>query len=191
VLRRSLQLRLLNKCGVKYDLAENGQLAVEIVTAAMLASRPTADLLAAAQVAAELEEDKREDAHAARAEGASACAAGDGDDADAGADWRERAEQLARDIVSYDLIIMDNQMPVMTGEQATRALRALGYHGTIVGMTGDPTGSADRAEFEAAGLNACFDKDSKAIECLHGVIRSFAIDTAEASPAELSVHAML
>jgi len=49
-------------------------------------------------------------------------------------------------------------MPVLTGEKVTRALRAGGFKGMIVGMTGDPSGCTERDDFEASGLNLCVDK---------------------------------
>ncbi|KAJ1638424.1 hypothetical protein T492DRAFT_833704 [Pavlovales sp. CCMP2436] len=67
------------------------------------------------------------------------------------------------DNCAYTEIIMDNQMPVLTGEMATRQLRASGYTGTIIGMTGDPSGCHERSAFEVSGLNICVDKDT------HGV----------------------
>mmetsp|Transcript_19765 Transcript_19765/g.51064 ORF Transcript_19765/g.51064 Transcript_19765/m.51064 type:complete len:80 (+) Transcript_19765:50-289(+) len=76
-------------------------------------------------------------------------------------------------------------MPKMTGTAATRALRRSGYTGIILGMTGDPVGSPDRDEFEAAGLDACLDKDSSGIVHVLDVLRSFADgdDTAGSDPA--------
>ncbi|KAJ1635973.1 hypothetical protein T492DRAFT_862424 [Pavlovales sp. CCMP2436] len=44
-------------------------------------------------------------------------------------------------------------MPFVTGEKATRQLRAHGFEGMIFGMTGDPSGSLERENFQAAGLN--------------------------------------
>lgn len=49
-------------------------------------------------------------------------------------------------------------MPNMTGTQVCSALRARGFDKPVVGLTGDPAGSADRMQFEAAGLTACLDK---------------------------------
>lgn len=149
MLSRSLQLRLLKKIGATCLYAENGREAVDAVHA--LAD--TAASLVRQVVTAQLRVQMHEEPTAA--------------DAD--------VRQLAAELPSIDLIIMDNQMPEMTGEKATRALRAMGYRGMIIGMTGDPIGSPDRSEFEAAGLDACADKDSKAIEYVHGVIRSFAV----------------
>ena len=38
---------------------------------------------------------------------------------------------------SFDCIFMDNTMPVMTGIEATRALRKIGYENMIIGLTGN------------------------------------------------------
>jgi CheY-like chemotaxis protein len=189
-LRRSLQLRLLNKIGVKYELAENGKIAVDYVLKTIEENAAGIEALADAEAAADAEEDEADlAAEAAAADRAaeqlapsrrlsaashSSSTTARGEHFEMGP-LRKRAHDLAFELVSVDLVIMDNQMPVMTGEQATRALRSAGYRGVIIGMTGDPTGSADRSEFEAAGLNRCLDKDSKAIEILHGIVRSFAI----------------
>ncbi|KAJ1624089.1 hypothetical protein T492DRAFT_912042 [Pavlovales sp. CCMP2436] len=76
----------------------------------------------------------------------------------------------------YALVLMDNQMPVLTGEKATRALRAGGFEGVIVGMTGDPHGCSERDDFEAAGLSFCFDKDTPGIHHVAQVLGSFALN---------------
>lgn len=55
------------------------------------------------------------------------------------------------------------QMPKLTGAQVARTMRALGFGGPIVGMTGDPAGCKDRAEFEAAGLDVCLDKGTQSV----------------------------
>jgi len=74
----------------------------------------------------------------------------------------------------YALIIIDNMMPVQTGREAVRELRAVGYTSMVVGMTGDPSGCADRDDFEAAGLNACVSKDTAGVHRLSGIIDSLA-----------------
>lgn len=38
-------------------------------------------------------------------------------------------------------------------------------------MTGDPPGSTDRDDFEASGLDACFDKTSEAVAEIEEVLR--------------------
>ncbi|KAI5595748.1 hypothetical protein BDE02_03G161300 [Populus trichocarpa] len=55
---------------------------------------------------------------------------------------------------SFDLILMDNQMPIMTGIQATQLLRKMGVKSRIVGVTSEP----DRQAFIDAGLNNCIQK---------------------------------
>lgn len=60
----------------------------------------------------------------------------------------------------YDAILMDSQMPVMNGVDATRAIRALegpGVHTPIIAMTASalPT---DRERFIAAGMDDCIIK---------------------------------
>ncbi|KAJ1626753.1 hypothetical protein T492DRAFT_1030464 [Pavlovales sp. CCMP2436] len=67
---------------------------------------------------------------------------------------------------------MDNQMPILTGEMATRALREGGYAGLIVGMTGDPSGCPERSAFEAAGLTECVDKDNPGVKRVAELLRS-------------------
>ena len=37
----------------------------------------------------------------------------------------------------YDIIFMDNLMPVMNGGQATQLIRQLGYQNPIIGVTGN------------------------------------------------------
>jgi signal transduction histidine kinase len=41
------------------------------------------------------------------------------------------------DHTKIDTILMDYEMPYMTGPEATRAIRKLGYKGTIIGVTGN------------------------------------------------------
>ncbi len=52
----------------------------------------------------------------------------------------------------YDVILMDIDMPVMTGDEAVRALRAQGYSGQVVAVTG-MTGPGDREKCLEAGFN--------------------------------------
>jgi len=57
----------------------------------------------------------------------------------------------------YDVILMDNRMPVMDGLTATKAIRELGYSGLIVGVTGD-TQKEDYAAFLSHGANSVISK---------------------------------
>ncbi|KAL3599434.1 hypothetical protein D5086_007352 [Populus alba] len=52
---------------------------------------------------------------------------------------------------SFDLIIMDNQMPVMTGIQATQLLRKMGVKSPIIGVTSE----SDHQAFIDAGADEC------------------------------------
>jgi PAS domain S-box-containing protein len=65
----------------------------------------------------------------------------------------ETAVAMARDN-AYDLILMDMQMPVMDGLEATRAIRALPEHGeqAIIAMTANAF-EEDRQACLAAGMN--------------------------------------
>ncbi|KAL1560492.1 two-component response regulator 24-like [Salvia divinorum] len=58
---------------------------------------------------------------------------------------------------TFDFVVMDMEMPVMDGPEATRALRARGVDCMIVGVTSRGDGP-EKAEFEAAGLNCCWEK---------------------------------
>jgi len=76
-------------------------------------------------------------------------------------------EGLARGEKPFDLVLMDNQMPRCGGAEATRQLRTMGFQGIIIGMTGDPVGSPDRADFEASGLTECVDKSIEGMDVIY------------------------
>lgn len=79
---------------------------------------------------------------------------------------------LVRSGERFDCIVLDNQMPGMSGAELARTLRIVGYVGLLLGVTGDPAGCAERAEFETSGVNACVDKDSDGIVSLVAHIRA-------------------
>lgn len=66
-------------------------------------------------------------------------------------------------------------MPRLTGAETARELRANGYRGLIIGMTGDPTGSRDRDDFQQAGLDVCLDKDTAGVDRIVSTLSSFAL----------------
>ncbi|HIJ25749.1 MAG TPA: response regulator, partial [Gammaproteobacteria bacterium] len=71
---------------------------------------------------------------------------------------QEALEQVLHQ--SYPLLLMDMQMPVMDGIEATRRLRAVGYHAPIVAMTANVM-QQHRDQFKEAG---CDDFLSKPID---------------------------
>mmetsp|Transcript_14012 Transcript_14012/g.35706 ORF Transcript_14012/g.35706 Transcript_14012/m.35706 type:complete len:225 (+) Transcript_14012:1056-1730(+) len=91
----------------------------------------------------------------------------------------EAVRLILEEKVRYDFVLMDNQMPFMMGELATRALRAGNFEGMIVGMTGDPLGCVERDEFEASGLDKGVTKDTPGICRITQLIGSFALDEEE------------
>lgn len=59
---------------------------------------------------------------------------------------------IGADLARFDLVLMDFEMPVLDGPGACKAIRAMGYNKTILGVTGNVL-PADRATFVAAGAN--------------------------------------
>ncbi|KAL7131118.1 hypothetical protein ABFS83_13G177500 [Erythranthe nasuta] len=69
----------------------------------------------------------------------------------------KEAVDLFKSGKTFDLVIMDLEMPVMDGAKATCELREMGVTSMIVGVTACEV-EAEKAEFMAAGLDACWDK---------------------------------
>ncbi|KAL3616851.1 hypothetical protein CASFOL_039245 [Castilleja foliolosa] len=69
----------------------------------------------------------------------------------------EKAVDLFMSGKTYDLVLMDLEMPVMDGQKATEKLRAMGVKSMIVGVT-SCTVEEEKAAFVAAGLDDCVKK---------------------------------
>lgn len=57
-------------------------------------------------------------------------------------------------------------------------------------MTGDPSGSPERSEFEASGLDVCVDKSTEGVKFLCALIQDLALQEGGAAEAVLPVTAV-
>lgn len=69
----------------------------------------------------------------------------------------------------YNMVIMDNLMPVMNGMEATQKMREIGYKYIIAGLTGNVLND-DIRNFLDCGADVVFAKPLK-IDCLHKLVR--------------------
>jgi CheY-like chemotaxis protein len=79
-----------------------------------------------------------------------------GDEADDGAVAIEMTD-VATSEVTYDLILMDNLMPNVSGPAASQELRTRGFEGVIVGITGNAA-AAEIEDFIQHGADAVLPK---------------------------------
>ncbi|XP_010549639.1 PREDICTED: two-component response regulator ARR22 [Tarenaya hassleriana] len=70
----------------------------------------------------------------------------------------EEAVNIHRAGASFNLVLMDKEMPIMDGPSATKELRAMGVTSMIVGVTSLGNEEEHREAFMEAGLNQCFGK---------------------------------
>ena len=73
---------------------------------------------------------------------------------------QEAVDQVKKDISKYAIILMDNQMPVMDGMNATEIIRSLGYEKPIIGVTGNAM-DEDVQKFREKGANEVLRKPVK------------------------------
>ena len=69
-------------------------------------------------------------------------------------------DEIEQNSEKYDLILMDNIMPVMKGGEAAEKIRELGYVNPIIGVTGNLL-EEDVAEFLKNGANTVIGKPVK------------------------------
>ena len=68
------------------------------------------------------------------------------------ADGRQAVDYLKNDLEACNIVFMDNLMPVLSGVDATRELRAAGYRHLIIGCTGNVM-EEDTEEYLEAGAD--------------------------------------
>jgi|GEM_PF-631424 len=83
-----------------------------------------------------------------------------GANVDIAANGQEGVEAATKN--NFDIILMDIQMPVMDGIEATRALRAAGYAGCILALTGHRDNDASD-KYKALGFTDYLSKDAVSV----------------------------
>jgi two-component system, sensor histidine kinase len=78
-------------------------------------------------------------------------------------DGQQALEETARE--TFDLILMDLQMPILDGLEATRRLLARGCHTPVIGLTAS-AGPETALECRGAGMAGCLSKPVQ-LEALH------------------------
>ncbi|XP_030549474.1 two-component response regulator 24-like [Rhodamnia argentea] len=78
---------------------------------------------------------------------------------------RKEAIEIPYSGKKFDLILMDRDMPVLNGIEATKKLRDMGVRSTIAGVSSHSI-SEERQEFFEAGLDDCHEKPLTAAKLL-------------------------
>ena len=98
---------------------------------------------------------------------------------------QEAVERFQRE--TFDLVLMDIQMPVMDGYDAAKAIRVLSESIPIIAMTANALAS-DRALAEAAGMNAHIGKPFQIEQLVDMILQSVQDDALHAKHLVLSEH---
>ncbi len=88
----------------------------------------------------------------------------------------------------FDLILMDIQMPVMDGYQATQAIRSNGFQIPIVAITANGTDD-DKTDCKDAGFTGYLTKPISIASLLRGVGEQLGVSFGHASPKHVTVSA--
>ena len=120
-------VKLLQRLGAVVDKAEDGRIAVAMVQALLPEPVPPPPL------------------------GERFVSSPPSNDDDEQSDHQRLHQQM------YDLVLMDNMMPHLTGAEACRAMRAMGFAGVIIGLTGNVF-EEDITDYIANGANAVLHK---------------------------------
>ncbi|KAI3423373.1 Response regulatory domain-containing protein [Psidium guajava] len=84
------------------------------------------------------------------------------------------AVDLFRSGESFDLVLMDWEMPVMNGIEATKELRKMGVGSMIVGVTSHSM-DTEKETFMAAGLDDCYGKPLS-IKILRNILQKMKLE---------------
>jgi CheY-like chemotaxis protein len=79
-------------------------------------------------------------------------------------DGEEAVQMFEKNPKKYDIMFMDNMMPNMSGIEATKRIRELGYGKIIVGLTGN-TMETEMKDFENVGADVVLAKPIKTLQC--------------------------